>query len=47
MNEQDEKSFYMGMIILGLIVRGAPFNHIPEMATNLLDQITNQLEESK
>jgi hypothetical protein len=46
MNEQDEKSFYTGMIILGLIVRGAPFHHIPEMATNLLDQITNKQDEA-
>lgn len=47
MNEQDEKSFYTGMIILGLIVRGEPLGYIPDMATNLLDQITNKLEESK
>jgi hypothetical protein len=46
MNEQDEKSFYMGMIILGLIVRGAPFHHIPEMATNLLDQIITKQDEA-
>jgi len=47
MNEQDEKSFYRGMIILGLIVRGAPYHHISEMAKNLLDQITNEQEETK
>jgi hypothetical protein len=46
MNEQDEKSFYMGMIILGLIVRGTPLSGIPDVATNLLEQITNKQDEA-
>ena len=47
MSEQDEKSFYMGMIILGLIVRGTPLSGISDVATNLLDQIITKQEESK
>lgn len=42
MNQHDEKVFYKGMIILGLLMRGTPLNSIPEITENLTNSITNK-----
>lgn len=44
MNEQDQKTFYTGMILLGLLVRGAPIEAIPEIAQHLIDNVTKEAE---
>jgi hypothetical protein len=39
LNKQDEKKFYMGMVLLGLLVRGTPVSGIPEMAQALVKEL--------
>ena len=39
MNEQDQKSFYTGMILLGLLIRGAPVASIPETTQHLIAEM--------
>ena len=39
MNEQDEKVFYKGMVILGLIVSGKPLSSIPELTDLIVKEI--------
>jgi hypothetical protein len=46
MNEQDEKKFYTGMVLLGLLVRGHPLNGIPA-ATRIIVNETMKEEETK
>ena len=44
MNEQDQKAYYTGMILLGLLVRGAPIAAIPEMTEQLIEKLTKETE---
>lgn len=39
MNKQDEKKFYTGMVLLGLLMRGTPVGAIPEMAQALVKEL--------
>jgi hypothetical protein len=39
LNKQDEKKFYMGMVLLGLLMRGTPAGAIPEMAQALVKEL--------
>jgi len=39
MNDQDQKTFYTGMILLGLLVRGAPVASIPETTQHLIVEL--------
>lgn len=39
MTEQDEKIFYTGMIILGLLVRGTPINSVAPIAKDLVESV--------
>lgn len=45
MNEQDEKTFYTGMIILGLLMRGTPIKGVAPMAKDLLERVMYELNE--
>lgn len=42
MNEQDQKTFYTGMILLGLLVRGTPIEAIPEITQHIIDNVTKE-----
>jgi hypothetical protein len=44
MNDQDQKTFYTGMILLGLLIRGAPIEAVPEMTQHIIDNITKETE---
>lgn len=44
MNEQDQKAYYTGMILLGLLVRGTPIEAIPEITQHLIDNVTKEEE---
>jgi len=39
LNKQDEHKFYMGMVLLGLLMRGTPITGIPEIAQELVKQL--------
>ena len=39
MNDQDQKVFYTGMILLGLLARGAPIASIPETTQHLINEL--------
>jgi hypothetical protein len=45
MNEKDEKTFYNGMVILGLIVSGRPLSSIPELTDLIVKEILEKQEE--
>jgi hypothetical protein len=45
MNEKDEKTFYKGMVILGLIVSGRPLSSIPELTDLIVKEILEKQEE--
>jgi hypothetical protein len=45
MNEQDQKAYYTGMILLGLLVRGAPVASIPETTQHLIAELMKAQEE--
>lgn len=45
MTEQDEKTFYTGMIILGLLVRGTPINGVAPIAKDLVERVLYELHE--
>jgi len=45
MNDQDEKTFYTGMILLGLIMRGTPLNGIPAITKDLAERVMYELHE--
>jgi hypothetical protein len=44
MNQQDEKKFYKGMVILGLLISGRPLSSIPELANLLVKEIIEEKE---
>ena len=45
MNEHDEKKFYKGMVILGLLVSGRPLSSIPELTNLLVKEIMDSAED--
>jgi hypothetical protein len=47
MNQQDEKKFYKGMVILGLLISGKPLSSIPELANLLVKEIIEDKENGK
>jgi hypothetical protein len=47
MNEQDEKKFYKGMVILGLLISGRPLSSIPELTNLLVKEIIEEKEDGK
>ena len=47
MNKQDEKKFYKGMVILGLLVSGRPLSSIPELANLLVKEIMEEKEDEE
>jgi hypothetical protein len=47
MNQQDEKKFYKGMVILGLLISGKPLSSIPELANLLIKEIIEDKENGK
>jgi hypothetical protein len=47
MNQQDEKKFYKGMVILGLLISGKPLSSIPELANLLVKEIIEEKEDGK
>jgi hypothetical protein len=47
MNEQDEKVFYKGMVILGLLISGKPLSSIPELTNLLVKEIIEEKQNGK
>jgi hypothetical protein len=47
MNQQDEKKFYKGMVILGLLISGKPLSSIPELANLLVKEIIEEKDDGK
>jgi len=44
MNEQDQKTLYTAFVALGLLMRGAPLNAIPEVTKTIVEQLTKEEE---
>jgi hypothetical protein len=42
MNEQDQRTLYTAMAILGLLVRGAPIESVPEVTKHIVDKLIDE-----
>jgi hypothetical protein len=42
MNEQDQRTLYTAMAVLGLLVRGTPIEAVPEVAKHIVDKMIEE-----
>jgi hypothetical protein len=45
MNEQDQRALYTAFVLLGLLVRGAPINSVPDVTKSIVDLVITRADE--